>query len=236
MTREARKLMEEGVADMRPSSNAFDRTLSKIRRRRVARWLTSMTVIVAVLAGFLAYALIISGGNEAREGQRTRGTTRNAGGEVAGMPGEPGPAIDIQTEGPLVDGERIHFEEAKRRTPYDLPIPPTDERTGDRSGIWIDPGLQVAFVWATDLRFYVDTTELTEEEAIAVWSAKVEEEPQVWMLTSVRGHPAIGTDGQGKDDPSSLTFLERGLMIQFVSPHHTLDELESLAEAIQYEE
>lgn len=147
-----------------------------------------------------------------------------------------GPQIDIQSDGPLLDGEMITLEEAKHRSPYKLPIPPTNEKTGDRAGIWIDVTAQIAFVWRTDLRFYVGRTEVTEQEAAAEWSEKAATETDTpWVITTARGHAAIGAE-KSAERPSSLTFIEDGLSIQFVSPSHNLEELRQFAEEIKREE
>ena len=39
--------------------------------------------------------------------------------------------IDIQREGPLLDGTRVTLLEAKNATPYRLAIPPVNPRTGN---------------------------------------------------------------------------------------------------------
>lgn len=142
---------------------------------------------------------------------------------------------DLQEDGPLLAAQRITLDQAKERSPYSLPVPPTNAETSDRAGIWIDRGLQIAFVWLNDMRFYVDRTDLTPEVAAQEWSKKVATEPELgWVLTTVRGQPAIGAD-RANGNPSSLTWIERGLSIQFVSPAHSLDELKQFAESVQYE-
>lgn len=143
---------------------------------------------------------------------------------------------DIQEEGPLLEGRRITLEEAKKKSPYPLPIPPANAGTGERSGIWIDAGAQVAFVWINDMRFYVNQSSIDPELAAAQWAEKVATESEFgWQLTTVRGEPAIGTDGRN-GAPASLAFIESGLSLQFVSAAHTLAELKQFAEAIAYEQ
>jgi hypothetical protein len=145
------------------------------------------------------------------------------------------PEIDIHREGPLPDGVKVSLEVAKEQTPYRLPVPPTTEKTGDTSGIWINPALRVAFVWKSDLRFYAGESQLTEEETVAEWTVKVATDTKSdRVLTTARGHPAIAAEGDERR-PSSLTFMENGLLLQFVAPNHSLEELRQFAEAISYE-
>ena len=134
--------------------------------------------------------------------------------------------------GPLPNDEKVTLEEAKARASYDLPVPPTDDSTGELTGIWIDR-TQVAFVWATDLTFYVDVTDLDEKLMERQWTQKVEDE-KGWEMTTVRGHVAIGRD-DGDVQVSNLTWIEDGLILSFVAPHHTLADLRAFAERIEIE-
>ncbi len=137
--------------------------------------------------------------------------------------------------GPLPDDERVSLEEAKERTDYDLPVPPTNDVTGELTGVWIDR-TQVAFVWATDLTFYVDVTDLNEGLVERQWTQKVEDEAEAgWEMAEVRGHVAIALDAGGDLHPSSLTWIEDGLSLQFVAPQHSLADLMDLADAIEVE-
>lgn len=144
------------------------------------------------------------------------------------------PATSVQ-EDPLGGGRRVTLDEAKDLVAFDIPVPPTDSETGEQTGIWVTPS-QVAFVWATDLRFYASPSELTEREAARSWAKVVEEEPQLdWKLTTTRGHRAIGRNGGGDRRPSTLTWIENRQSLQFVAPQHTLAELKRYAEAITFE-
>jgi hypothetical protein len=137
----------------------------------------------------------------------------------------------------LLDDVRVTLEQAKSRSPYDLPIPPTTAATGDRTGIWIDPTLQIAFVWSTDMTFYVARTDMTEEQGSQDWAAKVAAQPdEGWGLTTIRGHAALAKDAGGDVEPSAVTWIERGLSLQFVAPQHTLDQLREVADGIRFEE
>ncbi|HEX2295527.1 MAG TPA: hypothetical protein VHN37_09490 [Actinomycetota bacterium] len=137
--------------------------------------------------------------------------------------------------GPLPNGEKVTLEDAKARTPYDLPVPPANDTTGELTGIWID-GTQVAFVWTTDLTFYVGKSESGEAAAERGWRQKVEEQPEDGSeMTTARGHVAIGRDGHGDSSPSNLTWIENGLSLQFVASRHTLEQLRELADAIEIE-
>lgn len=145
------------------------------------------------------------------------------------------PEVNIQEDGPLLSGTAITLPEAKKMSPYSLPVPPTNAETDERSGIWIDAGKQIAFVWETDMRFYVSQSdELTQEEALSAWVEKVASDSD-YRLVSVRGHQGLGFDDGEGGDPVSVTFIERGLSIQFVTPAHSLKEIEQFAGAIQYE-
>jgi hypothetical protein len=134
----------------------------------------------------------------------------------------------IQREGPLGGGDKVTTEQARTRVSYALPIPPTDESTGERWGVWIAGG-QVAFTWDSGLRFYVQPSNLLEEKMTDTWEQKAKQEPQLWELLQVRGHSAIGLSSE----TSSLTWLEDGLSLQLVSPSHSLDELTGIAGQIE---
>lgn len=155
-----------------------------------------------------------------------------------------GPRIDIHKEGPLGGGRKVALDDAIRATPYSLPIPSTTEDTGGLSGIWMTQGgcegsecssPQVGFLWATDITFYVNEVpaDLIQEQVVAAWKKKVSNGDRV--LLSIRGLTAIGHQ-RDETGPSSLTWMEQGLGLQFVSPSHTLLELESFAGAIRFEE
>lgn len=129
------------------------------------------------------------------------------------------------------------LEEAEAATPYDLRIPPTNDETGELTGIWIDASRQVAFVWSTDLTVYVAATTLSEREAAGEWAKKIEDEREEgWVATTTRGHAGIGLDGGGDLHPSSLTWIEDGLSLQFVAPQHSLEQLKGFAEAVAVED
>jgi hypothetical protein len=152
------------------------------------------------------------------------------------------PMTDIQNEGPLGGGVKVTLDEAKREFPDGLAIPPTNEITGELSGIWMTSrgcegsecsGPQVGFVWATDMRFYVSVPNITEDVASQEWKRKAAKE-RGSILLRVHGHTAIGQEG-AKNGTSGLTWMAQGLALQFVSPSHGLEELKSLAEAITYQ-
>lgn len=150
-------------------------------------------------------------------------------------PDELGRTREVQS-GPLGDDRKVTLEEAEAETPYDLRIPPTNDETGELSGIFIDANPQVAFVWSTDMVFYVGRTDMSEAEAARSWKTKVTEQPEDGSeMTNARGHTAIGHDGHGDLRPSNLTWIEDGLSLQFVSPQHTLEQLRAFAEAVEVE-
>lgn len=148
---------------------------------------------------------------------------------------------NIQEEGPLLDGNKITLEEAKSSAASDLPVPITDARTGSRAGIWSDASGQIAFVWTSDLRYYINRLEgeTTKSDFVKSWEEKSQqsdssEQKQPAELLSVRGEPAIGHD-LIEGSVSNLTFIEKGYILQFVSPVHSLSELDEIAESIEYE-
>jgi hypothetical protein len=150
------------------------------------------------------------------------------------------PEPDIQEVGPFPGtGERLSLDEAMQETTYELPVPPSDERTGQLSGIWIDrtiaPAPAIAFLWETDLRLYVYVSDRTEAQAVAEWTSMIKEGDGTWTLTTARGHPAIGANLAGVQPTSSLAFIERGLDISIGSPNHTLSDLQQLVGDIRYE-
>jgi hypothetical protein len=146
------------------------------------------------------------------------------------------PQVDIRREGPLLSGERISLEEADamfRRGEF--PRPATTEGTGPLIGIWRDALGQVAFVWDTELSFYVDESEQTEDQALVDWSKKAADPTEpYWSLVEVRGHTALAGTGEEGSRPSSLTFIERGKIIQFIGPGYKVDSLRDLAEKIEF--
>lgn len=181
-------------------------------------------------AGFVTSALILVGLSvliSPRQGTSRLGERRD---ETAS------PERDIQVSGPFPIGQRVSLEEAKERTPYALPIPPTDQRTGELTGVWMDPPVQaVGFVWKTDLRMYVYVSDQTPRQALQQYQQQAAQDPGRWTITTVRGHHAVGADLAGFEPTSSLAFIDRGLDILIVSPSHTLEELRAIAEDIAYE-
>lgn len=149
-----------------------------------------------------------------------------------------GPDPNPDDVGPLGYGQEVRFEVAEDALPG-LSLPSASELTGDLDGIWLAdeaPGRgdeQVGVLWSSDLVFYVREWSETEGETVAAWTLKVEDEPDAgWVLVTTRNHMAVGRDGEGGGDKSSLTWVEGGFVLQFVSPSHTMQELKSVAETI----
>ena len=147
----------------------------------------------------------------------------------ASSPGRFGVFVDIQRDGPFMDGRKVTLEEAIASVPHRFPYPPTDEVTGPLTAVWIE-GLQIAFVWKSDLRFYVGPSDTTEAEAVASWT---QAQPPI-PIAIVRGHAAAVREGTGEENPSSISWFESGLGMQFVGPHQSLAELQALAEQMQW--
>jgi hypothetical protein len=199
-----------------------------------SRPILMLTILIGIATGFTAALMVDEDAVSDGSG------TRDSGGAVF-----PGPAIDLMKDGPLPSGERVSLEDAKKQTSYSLPVPPTDSKTGERTAIWIDPSHQVAFVYKTELVVYVHLTDSKEEDKAAQWTQKAAADTEpYWVITTVRGHTAIAAD-RGPESmevdpsgirPSTLLWIEQGVSIEFVSPNHSLDELESLAEQIKFEE
>jgi hypothetical protein len=155
----------------------------------------------------------------------------------------------------LGDGQMVSLEEAMARTSYHLPLPVTNETTGELPGIWIDNNEQVAFAWETGLHIWVnsqfdDGRWVSEAESAAGWKAKVAEEPGMPnVLMRIDGRPAIGmdkdaglpprlTDGRGEEariSESGLTMAIGDASLQFISSVHSLDQLITLAEQLERE-
>jgi hypothetical protein len=184
-----------------------------------------------ILLTAVAVVVLISGLTGERSGESDQPSTPT---QQEVVP--PEPQSRIQEEGPLADGERVSLQEALSRSPYDLPVPPTNDRTETRSGIWIDPTDQIAFVWASDLRFYSAPTKRSSDEVEAQWRAKVKEQSsEGWEMGTVRGASALTLNGSGELSPSSITWQENGLVLQFVSPVHDLELIRSFADEIVFE-
>lgn len=149
----------------------------------------------------------------------------------------PGP-IDIQNDGPLMDGQTVALEDAIELTDYPaFPIPPTNEVTGSLTNIWIDGLKQVAFVWSSDLRLYINPLlGMRQEELVAGWTVAAPFMKKA-ALTKVGEQVALGVDGSGAEEPSSLTWAdpENGLILQFVSPVHTVDQLREVVSDFSYQ-
>jgi hypothetical protein len=159
-------------------------------------------------------------------------------------------AFNPQDDPFLGDGQKVTLEQAKAGTSYDLAIPVTNEVTGELIAIWLDPNEQVAFVWESGLRMYVDQDPASETESVEAWEKQVADEPYIpYVLTEIQGHPAIGhdknaklpsrfSDGQGLEieiDESGLTIVVGGTGVQFVSEIHSLDQLIDLGEQLSWE-
>ena len=111
---------------------------------------------------------------------------------------------------PLVDGARLTLSQAKEKTPFKMPIPPQDSRTGGRAGIWIDSHGQLAMTWESGLRMYVEQSQLSEEEVEAHWRSLASKDPQRSVVT-LRGDHALYSEGEGA---FGVVFTERGLTIE----------------------
>ena len=145
------------------------------------------------------------------------------------------PSIDIQNQGPLMNGRRVTLSEARSAVPYGLPEPPTNDKTGTLTAIWIDGSDQVAWVWKTDLRFYAHRTDRTVAEAKKGWAEWAAEEPRFRSaLLTVHSLPAFAVEGDGTaEHPSTIIWLEDGLNLQFVGPGFSIKELQELADQTQ---
>ncbi|HEX2049222.1 MAG TPA: hypothetical protein VHJ34_01155 [Actinomycetota bacterium] len=145
----------------------------------------------------------------------------------------PGPVPISEDGAPLLDAQEVDIEGAMTATPYQLPVPPTNEVTGARTAIWIDANHQVAFTWDSGLRLYVDRLhDLTPAVAHATWTRKAAGGDGT--LVVVRGVPGIAREARD-GEPASLTLIENGLSIQFVGPDVTVKQLVALAEELEYE-
>jgi hypothetical protein len=171
-----------------------------------------MKTLISILAGILIAGLLFA--------YLGKGTDLQREGPLGGT--------DLHREGPLGGGDKVTVEQARRMVPYGLPVPPTDEATGKRWGVWID-GDEVAFTWDSGLRFYVEASNLTEEKMRGAWRQKAKQEPHLWQLLQVRRDSAIGLSSE----TSSLTWIEDGLSMQLVSPNHSLNELGDIASQIE---
>ena len=136
-----------------------------------------------------------------------------------------------------MDGQVTTVDEAVQITGYSrFPIPPTNELTGPLSNMWIDELKQVAFVWQTDLRLYINLLlGTTDGELVARWAPLL---PQMKNagLTEVTNNVALAIEGTSPDEPSSLTWADPDsqLLLQYVSPAHTVEQLKSMVEAFTY--
>lgn len=188
--------------------------------------LTFGTVVLAVAA----VAGLVSVTGEKRSALSGDASSPRADSDVRYGPGP----IDLQTEGPLMDGQVTTVDQAMQATGYiPFPVPPTNDLTGPLTNIWIDGLKQVAFVWQTDLRFYINPLlGTTEGELIARW-APILPEVRSAALTTVANKVALGIEGTSADEPTSLTWAdpESGLFFQYVSPIHTVDQLKAMVEA-----
>ena len=119
------------------------------------------------------------------------------------------------------------------QSPYRFAVPPITPATGNLTAIWIDPTMEVAFVWKKDMRFYVDPLH-DSTRAVAIEGWKLKAAAGEGQLVAVCGQTGIGHERSG-DDPSALTFIDKGLSLQFIFPSHSLEELEQFAELIIYE-
>ena len=82
-------------------------------------------------------------------------------------------------------------------------------------------------------------SDLVEAELEDEWAEKVRTERATpWRLVEVAGDVALGLDG-GTDEEGrkvySLTYMDKGLSLQFVSPSHDVGDLIGFAESVVYE-
>lgn len=187
----------------------------------VARVRPLLLMLAGAVAAFVVLPLVMRDNSIDVEARRPRARAQSH------------PIPNLACDCPLADGRRIDVETAKTATPYRVAVPPTNDVTGPRTGIWIDPTGQVAFSWKSGLNFYVDRLhDTTPADAHQTWAQKAASGNGT--LVFVRGVPGIAHDGHD-GNPAALTFIEDGLSIQFVGRSQTVEQLVGLAEQLTYE-
>jgi hypothetical protein len=140
---------------------------------------------------------------------------------------------------PLADGGRhVGLDDAKALTDYRLAIPPENDTTGSLRSVWIDSSDQVAFVYDSCLRAYVEDYgdhDTPKHVLLRTWERLARKRPDEFLV-DVRGETALARRGEGRLwTPSALTFIEDGVMVSIIGPFHTVSELEMIAADIVYE-
>lgn len=138
------------------------------------------------------------------------------------------------TTNPLASGPKIDMEEAKRRTPWAMPLVAADESVGQRVGTWIDPQGQVAVTWDSKLRMYAEKNQVPQEELVRIWTTKAGSADEDSELVEVHGHPALLTAHPGGG--GSIIFVEHGVAVTIISEEQSPTELKSIADSVTYEE
>ncbi|MDQ3957007.1 MAG: hypothetical protein M3273_01660 [Actinomycetota bacterium] len=152
-------------------------------------------------------------------------------GEAGPSPVAPSGAGDPGAASPFGAGRKVTLEEAEEQTPYALPIPPVNSLTGELAAIWKN-GVQVAFVWANDMRFYTNVAQTSEEEAAARWKASYTPARGRFFIVDVGGHVAVAAEGT-ENQPSGLVWQDGRVSIQLISPVHSLEELQAIASEVR---
>ena len=145
---------------------------------------------------------------------------------------------------PIPGGDKVTLEEARRRTPYTIPIPPRSAAGADIEEIWATEedtrpeAKMVRIVYSNGLEIAV----YAREEELDLHKPSLVDD--VFSTTTVRGIKASGTDafvdridlGEGEfatyNVPGSVSWWVNDVIITLYHPTLTLRELEKIAEAM----
>lgn len=151
-----------------------------------------------------------------------------------GLLGEPAPPL---SEGPIV-GDRATLEDAQARLSWNIPLPSITWGESQLIEVWVSPAnwdmsdRQVYLIYSNGLEISIWGQSLAPDYAAAL-------EPP-FRLVNVRGTSGLGKEagvqqieGHGEHEyPASVTWWERGLVINIYSYSHSLDQLIAVAESM----
>ncbi len=163
---------------------------------------------------------------------------------VGPIPAPPPSAADQQNPSPPpyppIHGEQVSLDEARRRTPYTIPIPPEDVVGAELQEVWVSKEgaptefRQVYLIYANGLRISIGG------RPDAIDYSTLADDP--FRAANVRGIPASGKDPSVKtsstggqvNTPANLSWWVSGVDIGLYHPTWSMHELLRIGEAMPY--
>lgn len=135
---------------------------------------------------------------------------------------------------PLDGGMAVSLEEARRRTPYEIPLPAHSAANSENlRQVFISPAAHVAQVFQTDILIILQRPDFADpaaEFAGLVASGSVN-----GRVETIQGEPALVIDPDSdsvRANPASIQFVWRGISVTLYADHLTAEQLKEVAETV----